>query len=901
MDPNLFRYIWTHTRREQIVVVLIIFVSMIPYYMAFDLPKQIVNGPLQGAGFETPDATQLFLPLSFDLPFYGTVQIFGGLPMERLPLLWALSLTFLVLVIVNNLFKYLINTRKGLLGERLLRRVRYELIDRILRFPAPRFKQMKAGEVSSMVKDEIEPLGGFASDAFTQPALLGGQALTAMFFIFVQHFWLGMVAAAMAGIQVAIIPRMRRRLIFLGRQRQLTARELAGRVAEIVDGIQTIHASDATNWERADIVARLGRIFRIRYDIYQWKFLVKFLNNFLAQLTPFLFYSIGGYLTIRGSLDVGQLVAVINAYKELPGPLKELIDWDLARQDMQVKYEQVVEQFASDNLIEPGRQAIDAEVVAESFDPLLVQGLTVDNDLGTHLLDDVNLEVRAGEAVALTGGSGDGALVLGEVLGGHMPSARGRVTLGGLDLDLAPEWVTGRVVGYAGTTPWLFAGTVFDNLTYGLRRRPGPVPADEPAEARAARDWARIEAERAGNPLFDRDVDWIDQDAVQPRSVGPGLLDPVWAVLGVVDLRDDVIGIGIRSRAGVAGAGRLAPQILTLRQALRDRLRERDLVNLILPFESDQYNAEATIGENLFFGVSEDPAAASTAIIRSPTFRKIVQETGLDAALFDLGWHFARATVDLFEGMQDVPAMTQSLTYMTTDEMPEFDAILDRTTPEGYANAGTADRIRLIRLATAYVEPSFRFGLLDEDLRARIVAGRQMLAERMPASLRGLIQPYDSAVFMAGATLLENIVFGKINRRFGRAEERVEEVIRQILREQLARAPELRDGIVSLGLAGDAGPGGRRLTLLQRQKLALARVLIRRSSFYVFNEPLAGVDPTLQRRLIERILGFLRAQPEKPGVIWIMANNALAADFSRVVAFEKGHILEEVPVHAVAG
>ena len=91
--------------------------------------------------------------------------------------------------------------------------------------------------------------------------------------------------------------------------RQLTARQLSGRVGELMDGISTIHALDTSNYERADMSTRLGQIFKIRYDLYQWKFLVKFINNFLAQVTPFLFYCIGGYLALNGRLDVGQLVA----------------------------------------------------------------------------------------------------------------------------------------------------------------------------------------------------------------------------------------------------------------------------------------------------------------------------------------------------------------------------------------------------------------------------------------------------------------------------------------------------------------------------------------------------------------------------------------------------------------
>ena len=144
----------------------------------------------------------------------------------------------------------------------------------------------------------------------------------------------------------------------LGRERQLTARELAGRVGEIVDGISAIHINDTSNYERADIGSRLGRIFKIRYDIYQWKFFVKFLNNFIAQVTPFLFYAIGGYLALQGRMDVGQLVAVIAAYKDLPSPIKDLIDWDQQRVDVQVKYTQVVEQFTVSDLLNPKLQEV---------------------------------------------------------------------------------------------------------------------------------------------------------------------------------------------------------------------------------------------------------------------------------------------------------------------------------------------------------------------------------------------------------------------------------------------------------------------------------------------------------------------------------------------------------------
>ncbi|WP_211596242.1 ABC transporter ATP-binding protein [Paracoccus aestuariivivens] len=882
-----------HTRRDQIFIVLVVMVSMIPFYLAFDLPKQIVNRPLQGQGFEQPGSTQPFMNLSLQLPYFGRIELTEGIQLERVELLIALSLTFLMLVIINGLFKFYINVRKGRLGERLLRRIRYELVDRILRFPPQRFRQAKSGEIASLVKDEIEPLGGFAADAFTQPAMLGGQAVTAMFFIFMQHFWLGMVALAMAGVQVAIIPRMRRRLIVLGRQRQITARELSGRVAEIVDGIQTIHSNDTTNWERADIVARLGRIFSIRYDIYQWKFLVKFLNNFIAQLTPFLFYSIGGYLTIKGTLDVGQLIAVINAYKELPGPLKELIDWDLARQDMQVKYEQVIEQFEAEGLADPSRQDLDAEIPPDPLSPLALHKLSLRNDLGTMLLDDVSLEVARGETLAVIGEASGGAPLVGEVFAGIQRPSQGRIMLGDSDMAQLPERVTGRIISYAGPAIHLLGGTVMENMTYALNRKPGEPPMDEDPVLRAERDWRWHEARLAGNPVYDKDADWIDYEAIQPVPNGDGLIGSIFSVLEVVGLSGDVVTFAIHAQVEAGMVPEIEAAVLDMRRRLRDRLAEQNLVNAVLPFEPDRYNSEATIAENLLFGVPTDADASIGVIVADPFFREALIELGLASRLFDLGWRFARVTLDLFGSLADNPDLLQWLTYMTPEELPEYEHILNHTEPGGMDHTTLAYRIRLIRLAMSYVEPKYRFSLLDDDLRARLVEGRKTLAERMPADLRSHLQPYDPATYLQRATILQNILFGKVNRRLGRSEERIADSVRSVLREAMANDTVLRDRILSLGLRYDIGSGGRRLTLLQRQRLALARTLLRRSDYYVFNEPLSGVDPLLQEQMIGKVLGFLGDQPDPAGVVWVLANPAFAHHFHRRAEFAKGRLVQD--------
>jgi putative ABC transport system ATP-binding protein len=144
MEKSLTRYIWVNTYKQQLWILLVVAASMIPYFLSFDLPKRIVNGPIQGDGFGDPDATQLFMRIAFDLPLLGHVELFEGLELDRVQMLMALSGVFLALVVLNGLFKFYINTYKGRLGERMLRRIRFELVDRVLRFPPAHFVRPKS-------------------------------------------------------------------------------------------------------------------------------------------------------------------------------------------------------------------------------------------------------------------------------------------------------------------------------------------------------------------------------------------------------------------------------------------------------------------------------------------------------------------------------------------------------------------------------------------------------------------------------------------------------------------------------------------------------------------------------------------------------------------------------------
>ena len=99
-----------------------------------------------------------------------------------------------------------------------------------------------------------------------------------------------------------------------------------------------------------------------------------------------------------------------------------------------------------------------------------VRGLTVSRG-GREVLHDVDLEVRAGEFVAVVGANGAGKTTLVQAVAGVVPPPRGRVDVGGIDPGRADARTLHRRIGFVFQNPehQFIAGTVFDELAHGLR------------------------------------------------------------------------------------------------------------------------------------------------------------------------------------------------------------------------------------------------------------------------------------------------------------------------------------------------------------------------------------------------------------------------------------------------
>jgi ABC-type multidrug transport system fused ATPase/permease subunit len=869
MEHSIFKYILRHSAPQQFYL-LAVTVGYYPFlYISLELPKVIVNQAIE-AGPVPPYTLKIFgLEQSLDLP-----QIW---------FLMALCFAWLLVFLVNGGFKYHINIYKGLLGEGLLRGLRRELYSRMLRFPLPRFRRLGQGEVIPIITAEVEPLGGFIGTAFADPMFYGGQLVIILSFILIQDPLLGLAAIAFYPLQLYLIPKLQRRINSLAKRRVRNVRRLSDHIGETVSGIVEVRANDTADLEMARFDARLGRIYGIRYQIYRRKFFIKFLNNFIDKLTPFFFLSIGGYLVIQGDLTLGALLAVLAAYKDLGAPWREMLLWYQQKEDIRVKYEQIIEQFDSGDIPAEPPDPAEADFALTGNIEVNVS-LTDEN--GFRVLDNAAMTLPLAAHTAIVGDSASGKAELALLLAGLDRPGSGTVMIDGRDIADLPVSVTGRRIGYVDPHAKLQNASIGENLVYGLKRRPRALDMDVDADAVTAaldpgQDDAPPPTPANGHLPFGPRGDWIDYAAAGVDGAD-ALGKRIVEVLRIVEFARDVYQMGLRSRLNPVAQPEIAARILDARESMRARLRASSMTALVEPFDVARYNGNATVGENLLFGVPRDERFRMDELAEHPYMRSVLDRFALTGDFIEIGRRLAEIMVELFADLPPGHEYFEQFSFVSAEELPAYRTIIRRAARG--AQLSDEQRQQLLALSFMLVTERHRLGLIDSTVQERILAARRAFRAELPDSLQDAIAFFDSARYNPAATIQDNILFGRLAYGHAYGERQIGYMMEQILDEL-----ELREAVTAAGLRYPAGIGGARLSHSQRQKLVLARALLKRPDLLIVNEAAEAFDQQSQARIIEHVRGDLAGR----GLVWVTNAAESARYFERIVVMKHGRIIDQ--------
>jgi putative ABC transport system ATP-binding protein len=864
MEPTIFKFVLRYSWRQQVMLLVLTAVSFPFLYGSLQLPKSIVNDAIGSENFP---------------------RTVWGFEFSQVQYLMTLCGLFLVLIGIRFGLRYYVNVFKGQLGERMLRRLRYLLYCRMLRFPLPHFRRTSQGELIAMITAEVEPLGGFIGDAFALPAFEGGTLLTILTFMFIQDPILGVAAISLYPLQMYLIPKLQRQVNLLAKERVKTVRKLSERIGETVSGIEEIHANDTAELERAEFTRWIGTIYEIRYVIYRKKFFIKFLNNVIGQATPFFFLSIGGYLVITGGLTFGALVAVLAAYKDLAAPWKELLAWYQLKEDARVKYDQLTEQFMPSGMLDPELQEVPTEPVPTLQGSVIASNLTLQDDGGVKTVDGVGFQFDIGDRVALVGGSGSGVDGIAKLLARLLAPTAGHIAINGVRLETLPEAVTGRRIGYVGPSVPLFSGTLRDNLLYGLKHQP-VGSAEYHDEAMAEHERVIREARESGNTESDLAADWVDYKATGAESPD-ALKDRVAEVLRQVGLEQDVFTFGLQGTINPQAHPAIIEQILKAREVLHERLRDRKYEGLVEPFDRERYNANMSVAENLLFGTPIGPLFDLEHIAENPYMLSVLDKVDLTEEFLSTGLQVAKIMTEMFQDLRPGHEFFERFSFISGEALPEYQATIRRVETDGLDKAEAADRALLMSLPFKLIAERHRLGLIDEKVEKRLLAARHAFAEGLPDDLRSSVAFFEQQSYNAASSVQDNILFGKMAYGRQQSQRQVGALIAEVV-DSLG----LRQPLIEVGLAFAVGIGGGRLSASQRQRVAIARSLLKRPDLLILDHATAALDPASQSAIMETLL----RDPSGMGLVWVLNDLEEAFGFDRAIVMEGGRVVEQGPM-----
>lgn len=777
-------------------------------YLTLELPKRIINDAIGADG--------------------ETVTTFG-VTLPQTTYLFVLCGMFVLAVLVHGLLKMRINTMKGILSERLLRRFRYTLIARILRFPAPYFERTSEGELVSMVTSESEPMGGLMGDAVAQPVLQAGQMLTILGFLFVQSTAFGIAACALIPVQAWLIPKLQRQINLLNKTRVVQVRALAAEIGEGAKGAVTLRIHGGWRYRLAVISERLGTLYAIRFEIFKKKFFMKFLNNFIGQITPFFFYAIGGYLTIKGEISLGALVAALAAHKDLSSPWKELLAYYNQHQDMSLRWSMITERFAPPGIIDAalfegslaGNTSLNGDIE--------ISGVTVRDEGGAVILDNVVANFPAGKRIAITVPNDEDRAALSALLTRELLPSSGTITIAGHDLTGLHQSIVAARIGHATSRPVLFSGTFGENMLMPLRSNPKENVVQTPLMQESA---------RAGNSTDTPDMDWVNPELAS-ASTHDALRDWWRDLVKGMASEDALFRRGIDLRFDASTHPDLAKALVDLRPNIIKNIATEGLEGHVWPIDRAAYNPAFPIIDNLLFATPV--ASISVQIISEQTgFLHLLAKLKLEDNLIDLSVEI----VDLIRNIFGHDGADHPLFRRLGLDPKDYEAALVFVEKQRNRNALTDVQKAQLLILPFSISSEVMGMSFAPAIIGRVLEIRQSHGPALQNSMKELFAPISVDQPVAGLSILENALFGKISQTAGTKGDAVRVVIENALQEAGLLAP-----VLDLILETPVGLGGSTLPAQIVEPLALCRATIKRPDVLVLDTVMRSYDAPTRSKI----------------------------------------------------
>lgn len=759
---------------------------------------------------------------------------------KELTLLINYCLIYFTAVIGASFLKFIVNWIQTLIGQKAMTEIRRQLYSHILRLPLSVFRKVQPGSVSASLITELAPSATFIGMAIAVPLTNILTLLAFAAYLIWLNSLLAIITLSIYPVALFVIPLLQKAVNKANKERVDGTRKVADQVTESIAGVNEVHAHGSFMTEEKKYNTLVDNLLRIRVRWTLFRYGVKVLNNLFVGLGPVIVFVLGGYLMIQGQIELGAIVAFLSAQEKLYDPWKELIDFYQVYQDATVRYSKSMSMFDHETEFK-------VENVSGSSPGcrghIKIKDLEFSPSENIKLLDHINLEIEPGEHVALVGFSGSGKSTLAKCIGQLYSYTGGEILLDEQVVSgLSKEQIVSSI-GFISQAPFIHTGTINDNLLYSWR----------------ALENYKTGKEKSGEPELDDKIEVLQQTG----------------------LFVDVLRFGMNTILEKDKDLDLEQRILNLRNSFQQNYRE-ELAEYVEFYADDSYLSHSTIAENIIFGSPLTSDYDFQTLSANQNFLSFLEGCGLRLPLIETGMEIANQTIDILD---DVPEddLFFAQTPILASEYQGIKNIIEKHVKVATLDLPQQDIHLLLTIALRYNPATHKIIALQPLLEQMILTARTSFRQWCERKTPGAVAFHDAEKYISSQSILSNIFFGNLAINSPAIEERVNQCIVFLLIEE-----DLLETIANIGMGFHVGNNGDKLSGGQQQKLAIARVFLKRPQVLIMDEATSALDNNSQAR-IQRIVEKWRGTCT---VISVIHRLDLLSSYDKVAVMKEGKIVE---------
>ncbi|MGR7921254.1 ABC transporter ATP-binding protein [Zobellella denitrificans] len=415
----------------------------------------------------------LLMPLLVDEVLLDTPGILLAWLDRVLPTAWQAGVGYILAILAVTLllralalvFNIIQGRQFARVAKHLTFQIRRRLARQLMKTPLRSFEAIGAGSVSSHYVTDVETLDKFLGDTLSRLLISLLSVVGTAVVLLLINWQLGLFILLLNPVVVYFSSRLGAKVKHLKRNENSAFELFQQALVETLDGIHEIRAANRERHYLLRVIDRARGVRDTAID-YAWKSEAAGRASFLLFLSGVeLFRAVGMIMVLYTDLTVGQIFAVFSYLWFMMGPVQDLLNMQYSFYAASAALKRINRLLSLGGEPEPSGGI--NPFAGETTLPIEVRGLSFSYNGERKVLDDVNLQIRAGEKVALVGASGGGKSTFIQLLLGLYPADEGEIRFGGIrSQDIGFATIREHVATVL-QQPVLFNDTVRSNLCLG--------------------------------------------------------------------------------------------------------------------------------------------------------------------------------------------------------------------------------------------------------------------------------------------------------------------------------------------------------------------------------------------------------------------------------------------------